>query len=604
MSSLLPPFLTYHPQYGLIICSTHQTALHKTKILDHVTKDHPGSELNQSDLDAYHLSSLLAAHHMIQADQPIHPILSLKAAQEGFQCNRCHTIRLKQRKIRDHLLKDHHLRGYQAQDLEATPCLVQALEGSAYLFRVTQDTLPLPALPTRKRSRELSLPSASLAPTPQRPRGVAQSTPDDSAIRAAFLAGFGTFRQSLKESRVIQAFGETYEARGFFTESQYPAFLSGRDSSELEALFTLESPSHMTWLSAIVYRLLLRGDALISRTTTQSLSALNTFSQDPINQASLRPLRSLQTQHSLQQYRLVFQAFLNFLLTSFRSLQEEGPDSYTSLYILGPSQLSALEALETFLSGLPEPDPALVNRVEAAYQPARYPACPPVSDFDSSDSSDSDSSDNKAIPDLPQATFENTYVDQGVGLVMKLALSLVQHQIIDQSVMPLYAFFACYSRNYSRDCFKRLDKISGAYSAIIKCYQFIILYWLHTEPFADPKPDESMASFIQTWMRQYFTAQSESPLGHVLVLRGLAFTVMKSSTSLGRIHILAPHTLRYAQITISQQDLRVFLTKAISKLALELSNELFLDFANFQQVSLTLYIYIYISLYACYGILI
>ncbi|KAJ5880162.1 uncharacterized protein N7473_011215 [Penicillium subrubescens] len=252
--------------------------------------------------------------------------------------------------------------------------MLQALKGSAYLFSVTKPTLPLPALPTRKRSRELSLASASQAPTPQRLRVVAQSTPNDSEIRAAFLASFGTFRQSLKESRVIKTSGETYEARGFFTESQYPTFLSGRDSSELEALFTLDNTSHMIWLSAIVYRLLVRGDTLISRTTIQSLSALNTFSQDPINQASLRPLRSLQSQHSLQRYSLVFQAFLNFLLTSFRSLQEEGPDSYTSLYILGPSQLSALEALETFLSGLPEPDPALVNRVEAARQPARQPA--------------------------------------------------------------------------------------------------------------------------------------------------------------------------------------------------------------------------------------
>jgi hypothetical protein len=82
---------------------------------------------------------------------------------------------------------------------------------------------------------------------------------------------------------VIQTLGETYEARGFFIESQYPAFLSGRDVSELEALFTLENPSYMIWLSAIVYRLLVRGDALLLRTTTQSLSALNTFSQDPIN---------------------------------------------------------------------------------------------------------------------------------------------------------------------------------------------------------------------------------------------------------------------------------------------------------------------------------
>ncbi|KAF3391707.1 hypothetical protein F1880_007966 [Penicillium rolfsii] len=338
----------------------------------------------------------------------------------------------------------------------------------------------------------------------------------------------------------------------------------------------------------MIYRLLYRGDALIPQTTIQSLSALNTFSQDPLYQASLRPLRSLQNQDSLQRYSLVFQAFLHFLLKSYRDLLGEGPQSYTSLYILGPSQRSALEALESFLASLPEPDPALVARGDgpsapnpgpSALKPSLYARNPrPGPDIDASDSDSN--SDHEGL-DLPQATFENTYVDRGVSLVMDLALSLVQHRMMDQTSTPLYAFLACYSRNYTRDCFKPLEQISHAYSAVIKCYQFIILYWLHTGPFANPKPDDSMANFIRTWMQQYFTAQAESPLGHVLLLRGLAFTVMKSSTSLGRIHILAPHTLRYAQITISQQDLKVFLTKAVSKLALELSNELFLDFANF-----------------------
>jgi hypothetical protein len=246
MSSLLPSFLTYHHQYRLIICAIHQTALHETKILEHVAKDHPGFTLNQSDLDTFDLAIMQAAHRSILDHQPIPLITSLAPAQLGFQCNRCGIIRLKQRRIREHLSKDHHVRGYHAQDQEATPCLVQALEGDAYLFSVTKDTLPLPALPTRKRSRELSLPSASYPPTTQRPRVVAKVDPNDSAIRAAFIARVSSFRQSLKESRVIQTFSETYKARGFFTESQYPAFLSGRDASELEALFTLEHPSHIT----------------------------------------------------------------------------------------------------------------------------------------------------------------------------------------------------------------------------------------------------------------------------------------------------------------------------------------------------------------------
>lgn len=95
-------------------------------------------------------------------------------------------------------------------------------------------------------------------------------------------------------------------------------------------------------------------------------------------------------------------------------------------------------------------------------------------------------------------------------------------------------------------------------------------------------------------MRQYFTAQSESPLGHVLVLRGLAFAVMKASTSLGKISLIGPNTLRYGHITISQQDLRVLVAKSLSQLALGLSNELFLEFANFKEVS---YLYIYLPQY-------
>ena len=102
-----------------------------------------------------------------------------------------------------------------------------------------------------------------------------------------------------------------------------------------------------------------------------------------------------------------------------------------------------------------------------------------------------------------------------------------------------------------------------------------------------------MALFVRSWMGQYFTAQSESPLGHVLALRGLAFAVMKSSTSLGKISLIRPNVLRYGHVTISQQDLRVLVAKSLSQLALTLSNELFLQFANFKEVS---YIYIYISI--------
>lgn len=177
MSSILPPYLTYYQEYGLIICSTHQLALHKTKIFDHMTKIHHETAFDQSDLDSLHLASLATTHHMITSEQPVSPIPMLKPPQPGFQCKQCNLIRLSQKAIRDHVFQAHLIRGYQAQDLEIASCLVQALEGSAYLFSIAEQSLKLPKLPTRKRSRELSLASTTLGPTTQRSRVDSLSLP-------------------------------------------------------------------------------------------------------------------------------------------------------------------------------------------------------------------------------------------------------------------------------------------------------------------------------------------------------------------------------------------------------------------------------------------
>ncbi|CAI7640744.1 unnamed protein product [Penicillium pancosmium] len=496
MSSVLPPYLAYYQEYGLIICSTHQSALHKTKILHHMTKLHHETALNQSDLDTLHLASLATAHHIITSDQPVAPIPTLKPPQRGFQCKQCKFIRLSQKNIRDHMCKAHLIQGYQPQDQEIASCLVQALHPPAYLFTVADQSRVLPTQPSRKRLRELSI------ATPSQRLRVDQSQLQLS-LSATFLERFHTLRQSLKQSRIIQATGEPYEARGFFSDSQYPIYLSGRDAADLEVLFALENPDHMIWLSAILYHLLSQGDILIRSTSIQSLGALNCFSQDPTNQASLRPLRSLQSKASMQKYCHIFQAFLNFLLQTYR--YQENTDS-----------------------------------------------------------------EDETLPELPQAIFDNPLVQKGRAI-------------------PLYAFLACYSRDYSRDCFKPLEQICHSYSAIIKSHQLTVLYWLHTVKFTMvSESDGSMALFIRDWMRQYFTAQSESPLGHVLVLRGLAFAVMKASTSLGKISLIGPNTLRYGYITISQQDLRVLVSKSLSQLALGLSNELFLQFANFKEILPTL----------------
>ena len=97
-----------------------------------------------------------------------------------------------------------------------------------------------------------------------------------------------------------------------------------------------------------------------------------------------------------------------------------------------------------------------------------------------------------------------------------------------------------------------------------------------------------MAVFIRNRMTNHFTGQSASPLGHVLVLRMLALYLIRTSASLGRIHPVAPHTLKYGQVTISQGHLRHFLAQRVQQLALALSNDLFLEFSYFREIQHTL----------------
>ncbi|KAH3099613.1 hypothetical protein KXW11_007877, partial [Aspergillus fumigatus] len=111
---------------------------------------------------------------------------------------------------------------------------------------------------------------------------------------STYLASFQAHRQNLKASRVIQVLDAAHEASSFFSESGYPTFLDGKDAGDLERLFTLEDLDQAAYLFAIIHRLLSLGQNQMKHTTTQSLAAINSFSQDPTNQMSLRPLRALQ----------------------------------------------------------------------------------------------------------------------------------------------------------------------------------------------------------------------------------------------------------------------------------------------------------------------
>lgn len=91
MDSTLPPYLVFHESYRFIACQIHQTALHPTRILDHVTQDHQGESIFLENLD---LLPLEIIHQEIQAWQPVQPLKGLLPPRNGFQCSICSHIRL------------------------------------------------------------------------------------------------------------------------------------------------------------------------------------------------------------------------------------------------------------------------------------------------------------------------------------------------------------------------------------------------------------------------------------------------------------------------------------------------------------------------------
>lgn len=602
MAALLPPFFTYYSEYFLLTCSACLTAIHPTKISDHLNAEHPGTHVTQQALDSIRVAALTTSHNQIMTEQPIHPVPTLASPREGFQCKLCKLVRLGHRTMRNHIHDIHQINGYGPQDAEMASCLIQALEGTSYLFRVNPPaTMPNQASTStrasRKRTREPSLIGSTPGPSIQRSRVHSPDQPGTSTIHQSCLASFQAHRQNLKASRVIQVLDAAHEASSFFSESGYPTFLNGKDAGDLERLFTLEDLDQAADLFAIIHRLLSLGQNQMKHTTTQSLAAINSFSQDPTNQMSLRPLRALQNPTSMRGYALIFQAYLAFLLNSFRHLAGGGPSSYLGLYTLNDPERYDLEALEAFLLRASKPEASISSDSDSpdsddsahASPSQQMPEADPDDDLDYDLDSDEEDEALPQAPQLPNESLDEQLVQKGVSLIMNLTLQLARRQVIHQREVPLYAFLACFSRNYSHDCFKTLSLIGHSYSAIIKSHQFILLHWLHTEPFTIPeRQPESMAVFIRNWMTNHFTGQSASPLGHVLVLRMLALYLIRTSASLGRIHPVAPHTLKYGQVTISQGHLRHFLAQRVQQLALALSNDLFLEFSYFREIQHTL----------------
>ncbi|KAH2976441.1 hypothetical protein KXW31_007472, partial [Aspergillus fumigatus] len=58
MAALLPPFFTDYSEYFLLTCSACLTAIHPTKISDHLNAEHPGTHVTQQALDSIRVAAL------------------------------------------------------------------------------------------------------------------------------------------------------------------------------------------------------------------------------------------------------------------------------------------------------------------------------------------------------------------------------------------------------------------------------------------------------------------------------------------------------------------------------------------------------------------
>jgi hypothetical protein len=198
MAALLPPFFTYYSEYFLLTCSACLTAIHPTKISDHLTTMHPGTHMTPEALDSIRVAALATSHNQIMTSQPIDHIPTLASPREGFQCKLCKLVWLSQIKMRNHIHDVHQINGYGPQDAQMMSCLIQALEGTSYLFRVNPpSTMPnqastsaLASLASRKQTREPSLIGSTPGPSNQRSRVHSPDQPEVSTIHQSYLASF------------------------------------------------------------------------------------------------------------------------------------------------------------------------------------------------------------------------------------------------------------------------------------------------------------------------------------------------------------------------------------------------------------------------------
>lgn len=382
-------------------------------------------------------------------------------------------------------------------------------------------------------------------------------------------------------SRVLRVLGDSSEANAFLYEVQYPRFLDGRDLETLESLFAFESDENQkaTLLFDAIHFLMNQGQNRVRQTSPQALMALNAFSRGQEHAANTRKFRPLQSPKSVQKYTHVFRAFMIFLLNTFRfqgdTPRQEGPASLQHLWQPRPIDLKLLETLQATLD---RARPRALERSTAR-------ALPPATwqdglDSDSDLGSEVDNDEAPVSTAQPTGQFSSRTILEVAKQIQELCISLMQRPLGDYFDDPLYAFLACYSRDYAKGCFKFIGVISQVYSAVIKTFQFLFLDYTHQ----NISPNQLMAREITAFMFNHFTVQSESPLGMVLDHRKFALFLNRNSSTPGLVTLIRPHTLLYRQKSISQQLLQSFLHQTLKDLALGFANDLFLQFNFFQEI--------------------
>ena len=412
-----------------------------------------------------------------------------------------------------------------------------------------------------------------------------------------FLATVSQLEQNLGQNQFFQIHGTRDESSSFHQVTRYPELLHGRVLEDLEGLFTLDMPNATMGerfiFDSLVY-LLQKGESRIYEISRHARQILNSFFKD---QVSLKPFKPLQQQQSLHKYIKVFSAFIIFMLRTYqgsRTAAEEPdyPTSWLDLYLLKSGGVAVLDQLMNSIYQATLSQPASQSTSQPISQPTSQSTPGWVDNLiEGSDdelepeeiSSDDDAPSNHLSGSI-SGLFSDSQLERSSILIQEFFLDTIQQMGKFTKNSPIYAFLACYSRDYQRGCFKPVGVITQIYSAFIYCSQLMIVDYIYQQFDHDQEePDMDFAAYLHDFMKKWVTNQSDTPLGEVLACRIYGFKVNEMTNGLGQeVLQVNPHQLRFKHLLLSQGQLQEFLQKSLINLAYQLANHLFLDFEIFQ----------------------